>query len=124
MGAPARKIENSILKNLPPNKRLFKINAGMGWVGKTVHATKKMVVTIYPGDKVIRQARPLHAAPEGWADLCGWETIEITADMVGQKIPVFCFEEIKAGKDTLRPAQKRMRDLFERMGGVFRVRTG
>jgi hypothetical protein len=124
MGKAARKIENKILANLPPNKRLFKINAGMGWVGKTVHATKKMVVTIYPGDKVVRQARPLHAAPEGWPDLCGWETVTITADMVGQKIPVFCMEEVKAGKDTLRPAQKKMARLFEKMGGVFKIIRG
>jgi hypothetical protein len=124
MGKKAREIENRILSELPPNKRLFKINAGMGWAAaanKTLHVQKPMTVKVFPGDKVLRQARPLHAAPAGWPDLCGWETIEITADMVGQKIPVFCMEEVKAGNDTLKPAQKKMKKLFEKMGGVFRV---
>lgn len=127
MGKQARKIENKILANLPPNKRLFKINAGMGWVAapnNTVHVSKKMTVTVYPGDKILRKARPLHAAPAGWADLCGWETITIDKSMVGQQVPVFIFEEVKAGKDVLNTAQKKMKALFERMGGIFRVVTG
>ena len=124
MGTAARKIENRILSELPSNKRLFKINAGMGWVAapkNTVHVSKPMTVKVFPGDKILRHARALHAAPAGWPDLCGWETIEITADMVGQKIPVFVMEEVKAGNDTLKPAQKKMKALFEKMGGVFKV---
>ena len=124
MGKAARKIEVARLSSLSENERLFKINAGMGWVAapkNTVHVSKVMTVTVYPGDKVLRHARALHAAPSGWPDLCGWRTTEITADMVGQKIPVFIMDEVKAGKDVLRPAQKKMKALFERMGGIFRV---
>ena len=116
MGTAARKIENEILATLPENKRLFKINAGMGWQGKVVKHTGDVII--------LKNPRPLHAGPAGWPDLCGWETVTITADMVGQKIPVFCMEEVKAGKDTLKPAQKKMKALFERMGGIFQVITG
>jgi hypothetical protein len=113
MGEKAREIENRILSELPPNKRLFKINAGMGWCGKIVKHTGNVII--------LKNPRPLHAAPAGWPDLCGWETVEITPEMVGQKIPVFCMEEVKAGNDTLKPAQKKMKKLFEKMGGVFMI---
>jgi hypothetical protein len=116
MGKKAREIENRILSELPPNKRLFKINAGRGWQGQTVKHDKNILI--------LKNPRPVYAAPEGWPDLCGWETVTITQEMVGQKIPVFCMEEVKAGNDTLKPAQKKMRDLFEKMGGVFKVVKG
>ena len=116
MGTAARKIENKRLSSLSENERLFKINAGMGWQGKIVKHTGDIII--------LKNPRPLHAAPSGWPDLCGWRTTEITADMVGQKIPIFVMEEVKAGKDVLRPAQKKMKKLFERMGGVFRVVRG
>ena len=113
MGKQARKIENEILANLPPNKRLFKINAGMGWVGKIVKHT---------GDTIIlKNPRPLHAAPTGWFDLSGWRSIEITPDMVGKKIAVFCGVEVKAGSDRLSKAQKSLGRILEKMGGEYEI---
>lgn len=115
MGKQAREIQNRILENLPKNKRLFPINSGMGWVGKIVRRDAKIIILENP--------RPLHAAPNGWPDLCGFETITITQEMVGQKIAVFCAEEIKAGDDKLQPAQRKFRDLFIKMGARWRVIT-
>ena len=101
-----------ILKNLPDNKRLFRINAGTGWTGETSKAGIDLIA--------IRNPRILHAAPKGWPDLCGWETIEITPDMIGKKVAVFVFEEIKlSGK--LSKEQKKFRDVLLEMGGVFRL---
>ena len=101
-----------ILAGLTPDTRLFRINSGMGWVGK--------VKRLKSGDIIIHDPRPLHAAPEGWPDLCGWTEVEITADMVGQKVAVFTGVEVKVtGK--LRPKQVAFRDIITRMGGVFRV---
>lgn len=113
MGTKARKIQNEVLQNLPSNKRLFAINAGMGWQGELVRRDGNLVI--------LKNPRPLHAAPKGWPDLCGWETIEVTEEMVGQKLAVFVGEEIKAGSDTMKPAQKKFRDLLEKMGGIFRI---
>ncbi len=53
--------------------RIFRCNTGQGWVGKSVRFTKLMMVQVYPGDVIIRQARPLHAGlTEGGSDLIGW----------------------------------------------------
>ena len=116
MGAKARKIQTEHLKNLPENKRLFPINAGVGWVGSIVRHD--------PGLIVLKNPRPLHAAPPGWPDLCGLETIEITPEMVGRKIGVFVAEEIKADGDRLTPPQKRFQEIVEKMGGVYRIVRG
>ena len=76
-----------ILLNLKPNQRRFRINCGTGWVGSVVRHTGKMLV--------LQNPRPLKAAPKGWHDLVGFDSIEITPDMVGKRIAVFATEEIK-----------------------------
>lgn len=116
MGIQAREIQAKHLKSLPANKRLFPINAGMGWVGNIARKTEREIIIMNP--------RPLHAAPVGWPDLCGWETVEITQEMVGRKIAIFCAEEIKAGGDRLTEPQKKFRHTLESMGGIYRIITG
>jgi len=101
-----------ILSGLPQGKRLFRINSGIGWVSNI----KKRI-----GDTLIlKKPRPLQAGPDGWPDLCGWETVEVTQDMVGKKIAVFIFEEVKMTGD-LSKEQRKFRDVLTRMGGIFRV---
>ena len=100
------------LANLSPDERLFRINCGMGWTGtKCVRKGRFMI---------IENPYPLHAAPEGWPDLVGWESVTITPEMVGQKVAVFTFEEAKTGKLKLSKMQRLYRDLIVRMGGIFR----
>ena len=101
-----------ILADLPADQRLFRINSGMGWAGK--------VISRDPNILVLNKPRPLHAAPEGWPDLCGWTQVEITQDMVGSRVAVFTAVEVKVtGK--LRKSQAKFRDIITRMGGLFRV---
>jgi len=96
----------------PETERLFRINSGMGWIGK-YRRTKDGIV-------IIENGRPLHAAPEGWPDLAGWKTIEITPEMIGKKIAVFMGKEIKVtGK--LSKAQKIFGEILTQMGGLFEV---
>ena len=53
--------------------RLFRNNVGVGWVGKSVRINTNVMVQCYPGDVIIRQARPLHAGLiEGSSDLVGF----------------------------------------------------
>jgi hypothetical protein len=53
--------------------RLFRCNTAQGWVGQSFRFSKKMKVEVYPGDVLIRKARPLHAGlVEGGSDLIGW----------------------------------------------------
>jgi hypothetical protein len=103
---------NEILANLSPSERLFRINAGTGWQGKIIEHSRSIIVLANP--------RPLHAAPKDWPDLCGWETIEITPEMVGQKIAVFKGVEVKIS-GRLTPGQRKFGELIERMGGIFQV---
>jgi hypothetical protein len=42
---------------------------------------------------------------EGSADLIGYTTVEVTPDMVGQQLAVFCAVEVKAPKGRTTPAQ-------------------
>lgn len=128
MGTKEKRLTNARLKEInPETERLFRINAGEGQVGKQIRggADIRKVVNKMPnaalnGAVLILGARPLKAAPAGWADLSGWETVEITPDMVGRKIAQFKMVEVKAtGK--LSDVQKKMRDLVLRMGGSFEI---
>jgi hypothetical protein len=101
-----------ILIALPTDRRLFRINSGMGWAGKVVRKTGNTII--------LKDARPLHAAPTGWPDLCGWTTIEITPDMVGSKMAVFTAVEVKV-TGGLNKAQRAYRAIIEAMGGIFEV---
>jgi hypothetical protein len=104
-----------ILSSLPPEQRLFRINSGMGWAGKVARRD--------PDILILEKPRPLHAAPEGWPDLCGWTEIEITPDMVGRKIAVFTAVEVKV-TGNLSKAQKAFQRVIEGMGGRYVVDSG
>lgn len=101
-----------ILNDLPEYQRMFRINSGMGWSGSRVKKSSKVLI--------IENPRPLHAAPKGWYDLTGWTTVEVTPDMVGQRLAVFTGTEIKtSGKRTKE--QKGFANLLERMGGFYQL---
>ena len=52
--------------------RLFRQNAGMGWIGAAVKFSDRRQFTAEPGDVLIRNARPFHAGVQGMSDLGGW----------------------------------------------------
>jgi len=101
-----------ILKDLPSDTRLFRINAGVGWQGETVRREGNILI--------LKNPRPLRAAPKGWSDLVGWRAVEITNEMVGMTIAQVVAKEIKmSGK--VDPAQQAFGDLVVSMGGIFEV---
>lgn len=105
---------NQHLLELPPNERLFRINAGTGWQGDKITRRGNIML--------IENPRPLQAGPPGWPDCNGWHSLQITDHMVGQTIAVFLAEEHKRNKnDRLTTDQQRLRDLLESMGGIYRV---
>ena len=53
----------------------------------------------------------------GSGDLIGWESIEITADMVGQKIARFLSVEVKSKTGKASEAQKNWCNTVNRFGG-------
>jgi len=76
--------------------RLFRNNVALGWVGRPEKITTKKTVTVYPGDVVVRVARPLHAGLcKGSSDLIGWRPIIITPEMIGRTIAQFTACETK-----------------------------
>jgi len=87
--------------------RLFRQQTGMGWVGAKVEHVKLMrKVDVYPGDVVIRKARPFHAGFEGWSDTGGWVSVVITPEMVGTTIAQYTQVEIKAGSSPTEEQRK------------------
>ena len=111
---PEQRAIAEILLKLKPHQRLFRINAGMGWCGKVIKRT--------PTRLVLENPRPLHAAPEGWPDLSGWETVTITPDMVGKRVAIFRGVEVKATKGArCSQAQAAFGELLAGMGGVYEI---
>lgn len=93
--------------------KLFRNNTGMGWTGETRSIVGK------PTDKMITNARPLHAGLcEGSSDLIGWTTIEIKPEHVGRKLAVFTAIEVKTDTGRATQAQRNFLDQVAANGGI------
>lgn len=57
----------------------------------------------------------------GSADLIGWRTVQITPDMVGQRVAVFCSVEVKSARGRLRPDQAAWLAAVQGAGGIAGV---
>lgn len=102
--------------------RLFRFNVGVGWVGSAPKVCRKSeMVMCYPGDVVLRNARPFHAGVEGMSDLMGWHSVFITPAHVGQTMAVFTAVECKTETGRLRPAQRVFIDNVIEAGGIAGV---
>lgn len=78
--------------------RLFRQNTGIGWVGfKPEQISVARTVRVFPGDVVLRRARPFHAGFPGLSDTGGWSPLLITADHVGDTVAIYTQAEIKDG---------------------------
>lgn len=72
-----------------------------------------------PGDVLVKKARALHAGLfKGAGDILGWETIEITPEMVGRKVAVFVSMEGKEGAGRSEPDQVNWREQVRNAGGI------
>lgn len=76
--------------------RLWRQQSGQGWVGRSIIIKELDRVDVFPGDVVIRKARPFHAGFPGISDGGGYCMVTITAEMVGQSLPVLLQVETKA----------------------------
>lgn len=102
--------------------RIFRVNTGRGWVGKSWRAPSRTTVELEAGDVVIRQARPLHAGlVEGGADLIGWRSRVIQPEDVGTRVAVFTALEAKQGSGRVTEEQARFLQAVEAAGGIARV---
>ena len=117
-------LKREYILGLKPNQRRFFIDAGYAWKAdkkNTIWVKKSGPVFLNPGDMVLRHPQRFCGGPEGWFDAVGWDEITITPDMVGQTIAVFCGDELKSKNDRLRPLQKILGTILQKMGGVWTV---
>lgn len=102
--------------------RLFRNHVGLGWQGKARQFTRSETVVVMPGDVVIRNARPLRAGLcTGSSDLVGWTSVEITPEMVGQRVAVFAGIEVKDERGRQSPEQARFIAAVREAGGIAGV---
>lgn len=94
--------------------RLFNQPQGMAWMGEIVSKT--------PAEIILANYRPVKfgLAP-GSSDLIGWRSVEITEEMIGQRLAVFLALEIKSKSGRLRPEQSNFIAVVERAGGIAGV---
>lgn len=104
-----------------PACRVFRNNVGTGWTGELIKPTNIRTVVVYPGDVVLRNARPLHAGLcDGSADLIGWTSVRITPEMVGRDVAVFTSVEVK-DKGRAHAGQKNWLQVVRAAGGIATV---
>lgn len=104
------------------DSRLFRNNTGMGWVGGPVIRGSNQHAQVYPGDVLIRNARPLHTGLcKGGSDLIGIKKIIITPDMVDKIFGVLVAAEVKTGKAKATEEQRNFLRLINQFGGLADV---
>lgn len=106
------KIQNEIRLAVSAAKAatLFRANVGQGWQGKAR----------VQGDTVIlRGARPFSTGlPKGFPDLFGVKPVTVTPEMVGQRLGVFVYLEVKTQAGRVRREQAAVLQHLQAMGAV------
>ena len=70
----------------------------------------------------LRTGRPVQfGLAKGSSDLIGFKTIEVTSDMVGQKLAVFTSIVVKTAKGKLSPMQHNWLSCVRKAGGITGV---
>jgi hypothetical protein len=90
--------------------RLFRVNTGVGWVGRVISKTT--------GRIILGDPRPLHAGLcAGGSDIIGLRRVTITPDMVGTVIAQFVAIEVKTPGDKQSDEQERFLEMVRASGG-------
>lgn len=100
-------LQNAIRNSLAGRALIFRANVGKAYTSnEAVRVPRKMPVVMGPKDILLRNYRPFDTGlPPGFTDLFGLVSVEITPDMVGQKLAVFTAVEVKDGAK-VSPLQK------------------
>lgn len=69
--------------------RLWNNPVGSAWIGKEVDHTPFTITLVHP-------RRVIFGLAPGSSDLIGLRSVEITPDMVGQRVAIFCAVEVKS----------------------------
>lgn len=90
--------------------RLFRNNVGAAWQGRAVH-NRDVSITLYDPRRVEYGLCP------GSSDLIGLRSVEITPDMVGQRVAIFCAVEVKTATGRPTPEQTAFIKMVDFLGG-------
>lgn len=103
-------LQNDVRNALAGKCYTFRANVGRAWTGD---ASK-----LPDGSIILRNPRPFSSGlPSGFSDLFGFVPVEITPEMVGQKLAVFAALEIKTKGGRLSPQQKSFLRAIRNNGG-------
>jgi len=90
-----------------------------------VSSTCRDVVLFRNHSGALRDSKTGRMVPFGLSpgspDLVGWKTVEVTPDMVGMQVAVFCGIEIKTPTGRLREDQVRWLQRLDDSGGIAGV---
>ena len=92
-------LQNAIRNALAGRALIFRANVGKAYTSNDVmKVPRQMPVVMGPKDILLRNYRPFETGlPPGFSDLFGLVAVEITPDMVGQKVAIFPGLEVKDG---------------------------
>jgi hypothetical protein len=92
-------LQNAIRNALAGRALIFRANVGKAYTSNDVmKVPRQMPVVMGPKDILLRNYRPFETGlPPGFSDLFGLVAVEITPDMVGQKVAIFTGLEVKDG---------------------------
>ena len=115
-------IQNLIRLELSENQEIthWRNNTGRGWQSNAVMRGPARGVDLAPGDVLLRNARPLYAGLcKGSSDLIGMKSVEITPEMVGQRVAVFTAIEVKQKRGRVTKDQQHFGKAVLKAGGIF-----
>lgn len=121
MGLKENNLRAKYERTLTRHQRAWRCNSGLAWSGQLLQPLEALRVV---GVKIMMLIKPRRVElwPKGTPDLIGFDSVEITPDMVGKRVAVFTGTELKASRgDKLRVEQERWRRLLVDMGGIHRV---
>ena len=102
-----------------PNIRIFRNNTGSAWIGASIKFTKHQSVNVEAGDVLVKQGRFFTAGLcVGSSDLIGIKSVEITPDMIGQKIAIFTAIEVKQPNGRVSKEQTNFINMVNSLGGI------
>lgn len=120
MTSPSNRNKLSQLAASRLGARLWRVSVGLFWSGDATKFDREKEITVYPGDVLIRKARPVHSGVEGMPDGIGFVPVIVTPEMVGTKLAVFLAVEDKTGSGRASKEQA----AFIRMVRLFGGRAG
>lgn len=91
------------------NCTMFRANSGKAWTGNQVQRYRD-------GSILIKDPRPFLGMVSGFSDLVGVSEVLITEDMVGKKVGIAVFAEVKTLKGKARDDQERFLSAMKSRG--------